>query len=39
VIVAAAVIEALDSLRLEYPTVGKRQREELATAKADLLAE
>lgn len=39
VVVAAAVIDALDSLHLEYPTVGKHQREELAAAKKELLAE
>ena len=39
VVVAAAVIEALDSLHLEYPRVGKVQREELAAAKKELLAE
>lgn len=39
VVVAAAVIEALDSLNLEYPKVGKRQRKELAAAKMELLAE
>lgn len=39
VVVAAAVIDALDSLKLEYPKVGKTQREELAAAKKELLAE
>lgn len=39
VVVAAAVIDALDSLHLEYPKVGKRQRKELAAAKKELLAE
>ena len=39
VVVAAAVIEALDSLHLEYPKVGKGQRGELAAAKKELLAE
>jgi len=39
VIVASAVIDALDSLHLEYPKVGKRQRRELAAAKKELLAE
>ena len=38
-VVAAAVIEALDSLHLAYPKVGKVQREELAAAKTELLAE
>ncbi len=39
VVVAAAVIEALDSLDLQYPAVTPRQREELASAKHELLAE
>lgn len=39
VVVAAAVIEALDSLKLEYPKIGKRQRKELVAAKRELLAE
>ena len=39
VVVAAAVIEALDSLHLKYPRVGKVQREKLAAAKKELLAE
>jgi PPK2 family polyphosphate:nucleotide phosphotransferase len=39
VVVAAAVIDALDSLHLEYPKIGKRQRKELAAAKMELLAE
>jgi PPK2 family polyphosphate:nucleotide phosphotransferase len=39
VVVAAAVIEALNSLNLAYPKVGKRQREELATAKKQLTNE
>jgi len=39
VVVAAAVIDALDKLDLRYPRVGKRQREELAAAKKELLAE
>jgi len=39
IVVAAAVIEALASLNLAYPKVGQRQREELATAKTELLAE
>ena len=39
VVVAAAVIEALDSLHLAYPKVGKVQRKELAAAKRELLAE
>jgi len=29
IVVAAAVIETLDSLDLSYPKVGKKQREEL----------
>ena len=39
VIVAAAVIEALDSLGLSYPEVGEDKLEELAAARAELMAE
>ena len=39
VIVAAAVIEALDSLGLAYPEVGEDKLEELAAARAELMAE
>jgi PPK2 family polyphosphate:nucleotide phosphotransferase len=39
VVVAAAVIDALDSLKLDYPKVGRPQRAELAAAKKELLAE
>jgi len=39
VVVAAAVIEALNSLDLAYPQVNQRQLEELAGAKKQLLAE
>ena len=39
VVVAAAVIDALGSLNLEYPKVGKEQLAELEAAKAVLLAE
>jgi PPK2 family polyphosphate:nucleotide phosphotransferase len=39
IVVAAAVIEALGSLDLRYPTVGPAQRRELALAKKALLAE
>jgi PPK2 family polyphosphate:nucleotide phosphotransferase len=38
VVVAAAVIDALDSLDLQYPEVGEAQRKELAVAKKELLA-
>ena len=38
VVVAAAVIDALDSLDLQYPEVGETQRKELAAAKKELLA-
>jgi PPK2 family polyphosphate:nucleotide phosphotransferase len=38
VVVAAAVIDALDSLDLAYPEVSKAKRKELAAAKALLLA-
>ena len=36
VVVAAAVIDALDSLDLRYPELGEAQRQELAAAKKDL---
>lgn len=39
VVVSAAVIDALTSLNLAYPEVGEQQRGELATVKAELLAE
>jgi PPK2 family polyphosphate:nucleotide phosphotransferase len=39
VVVAAAVIDALGCLNLEYPKVGKAQLDELAAAKAVLMAE
>jgi len=39
VVVAAAVIDALGSLNLEYPTVGKEQLAELEAAKTVLMAE
>jgi PPK2 family polyphosphate:nucleotide phosphotransferase len=38
VVVAAAVIEALSSLKLEYPEVGSAQLKQLAAAKRALLA-
>ena len=38
VVVAAAVISALDSLELAYPEIGKEQQAELAVAKQALLA-
>jgi PPK2 family polyphosphate:nucleotide phosphotransferase len=38
VVVAAAVIDALESLDLRYPEVGEAQRQELAAAKKDLAA-
>lgn len=37
VVVAAAVIEALDSLNLAYPEVGKKKRDELAAAREVLI--
>jgi polyphosphate kinase 2 (PPK2 family) len=37
VVVAAAVIDALDSLDLEYPKVSKAARKDLAVAKQALL--
>lgn len=39
VVVAAAVISALDSLELAYPEVGKEQQAELAAAKRALLGD
>jgi len=39
VVVAAAVIDALDSLKLHYPEVGPEKLRELARVKRDLLAE
>jgi len=39
VIVAAAIIEAMASLDLRYPVVGKDQKAALAAARAELLAE
>lgn len=39
VVVAAAIIDALASLDLHYPKVGKEKLEELALAKEELLAE
>ncbi len=39
VVVAAALIDALDSLKLDYPKTGKAQRAELAAAKKELLGE
>ena len=39
VVVAAAVIDALDSLDLGYPKVSKAHREELAAIKVELLGE
>jgi polyphosphate kinase 2 (PPK2 family) len=38
VVVAAAVIDALESLDLHYPEVGESQRQELAAAKKELAA-
>ncbi len=38
VVVAAAAIDALDSLNLKYPVVGQEQRKELAAAKRALRA-
>ena len=39
VVVAAAVIDALDSLDLQYPRLGEAQRKELAAARRSLLSE
>jgi PPK2 family polyphosphate:nucleotide phosphotransferase len=38
-VVAAAVVKTLDDLDLRYPRLGKRQRAELAAARAALLSE
>jgi hypothetical protein len=38
VVVAAAVIDALDSLKLQYPEVSDAKRKELAATKKELLA-
>ena len=38
IVIAAAIIEALASLKLRYPKVGKRRRKELAEARKLLLA-
>ncbi|MBL9149617.1 MAG: polyphosphate kinase 2 family protein [Phycisphaerae bacterium] len=38
-VVAAAIIDAMDSLKLHYPIVSDAQRAELAKARASLLAE
>jgi hypothetical protein len=39
IVVAAAVIEALDTLDLHYPKVSKERLKELAAAKRTLLKE
>jgi len=38
-VVAAAVVEAVEKLDLEYPKVTPDQRKELAAARAELAAE
>ncbi len=38
-VVAAAAVKTLDDLDLQYPKIGKKQRTELAAARAALLAE
>jgi hypothetical protein len=38
-VVAAAIIDALDSLDLHYPIVGKQKLEELEEARKTLLTE
>ena len=38
-VVAAAIVEAVENLDLEYPKVGAEQKKELAAARAELLAE
>ena len=39
VVVAAAVIDALDSLKLEFPELGEEQRKQLVTSRATLTGE
>ena len=39
IVVASAVIDALEGLHLRYPEVGAQQRRELAEARTMLLAE
>ena len=38
-VVAAAIVETVENLDLEYPTVSAKQKEELAVARAELAAE
>jgi hypothetical protein len=38
-VVAAAIVEAVELLDLEYPKVTQDQRKELAAARAELIAE
>jgi polyphosphate kinase 2 (PPK2 family) len=38
-VVAAAIVEAVENLDLEYPTVGAEKKKELAAARAELAAE
>ena len=38
-VVAAAIVETVENLDLEYPKVGADKKKELAAARADLLAE
>jgi hypothetical protein len=38
-VVAAAIIDTLDSLDLRYPEVGAGRKEELAVARRELMAE
>ena len=38
-VVAAAIVEAVENLNLEYPTVSAEQKTELAAARAELVAE
>jgi hypothetical protein len=39
VVVAAAVIDALDSRKLEFPAVGEEQRKQLVASRAALAGE
>jgi hypothetical protein len=38
-VVAAAIVEAVEQLDLKYPKVTQDQRKELAAARAELIAE
>jgi len=38
-VVAAAIVEAVENLDLSYPTVSSEQKKDLAAARAELAAE